>query len=202
MTFSVQYLYCKSGGLLPTELTQWSATAAGPRNIQLDWITANELPGRQYVIQRSTDNSNFVDIASLSASAGGGTVDYTYPDELPGSPESSWYYRLQINDGVQQSYSPIRQVTLTKSGGQGLTVYPNPAVDFINLVPTQQDAGDWQVDILAANGNLIQRNTFIQTRAMLITFQHKLAVGTYFVRATGLAGQKAITTTFVVTGAQ
>lgn len=199
LSFSIQYLYCRSGGILATDLTRWSALPAGPRNIQLSWAAVNETAGRQYTIQRSSDNRNFTNIATLSATADGGTADYVYPDELPENADSSWYYRLQIHEAGQLYYSPIRQVTLTANNR--LALYPNPAVDFINLIPDpQQTSGDWQVDILSATGGLIQRNVFLQTRSIFITFHNRLSSGTYFVRATDLRGQKTFSTSFVVTG--
>jgi hypothetical protein len=199
MTFSVQYLYCRSGIALAAGLTQWSATPDGARNVRLNWAAVNETAGRQYVIQRSSDNRNFTNIATLPATTGGGASDYAYPDELPGNTDSSWYYRLQIHDQGQIYYSSIRQVTLAATGNR-LHLYPNPAVDFINLVPDQQTPGDWQVDILSADGRLIQRNSYLQTRSILITFQDKLPAGTYFVRATDLHGHRASSASFVVAG--
>lgn len=199
LTFSVQYLYCRSGSALATGLTQWSATPDGARNVRLNWAAVNETAGRQYVIQRSSDNSNFTNIATLSATTdgGAGASDYAYPDQLPAYPDSSWYYRLQIHDQGQIYYSPIRQVTLATTGN-GLHLYPNPAIDFITLVPDQQAPGDWQVDILSADGRLIQRSEYLQTSSILITFHTKLSAGTYFVRTTDLRGHKVSSASFVV----
>ena len=199
MSFSVQYLYCRSGGVLATDLTRWSALPAGPRNIQLNWAAVNEAAGRQYTIQRSSDNRNYTSIATLPATVDGGTADYVYPDDLPENADSSWYYRLQIHEAGQIYYSPIRQVTLTANSG--IRLYPNPAVDFINLIPDPQQAlGDWQVDILSATGNLVQRNEYLQTHAIFIPFRSRLSAGTYFVRAIDLRGQKTFSTSFTVTG--
>ncbi len=198
LSFSVQYLYCRSGVTLATDLTQWSAIADGPRNVRLRWAAANESAGRQYVIQRSSDNRNFTNIATLTATTDSGTADYVYPDELPGTSDSSWYYRLQVYDLGQIYYSSIRQVTLTT--GNGLHLYPNPAIDFITLVPDQQAPGDWQVDVLSSDVRLIQRSTNLQTRSILVTFHNKLSAGTYFVRATDLRGHKVFSTSFLASG--
>jgi Secretion system C-terminal sorting domain len=199
MTFSVQYLYCRGGSILASDLTNWSAAPDGPRTIQLNWAATNESAGRQYVIQRSTDSRNYTNIATLPASSNGSTADYNYPDELPANPDSNWYYRLQILEKGQIYYSDVKLVTLA-SEGKGIQLYPNPVTNYINLVPDQQTASDWQVDILAANGNLVQRNTFMQTRLMQVDFRQKLSAGTYFVRATDLRGQRFYSASFLVTG--
>lgn len=201
VTFSVQYQFCRGGVVLATGLTAWTANLAGLNNVQLNWAAANEVAGRQYVIQRSSDNLTYNDIATLNATVDEGSATYSYPDQLPASADSSWNYRLQIHDTSGTiTYSPIRNVTLTASG-EGLQVYPNPAINFINLVPNQQDAGDWQVDILSVNGGLIERDVYMQTRNIQVNFRSKLSAGTYLVRATDLRGQKALTGSFVVLAA-
>jgi hypothetical protein len=202
MTFSVEYQYNKSAGILPTDLAAWTATLFGPRNVQLSWTATDEPAGRQYVIQRSADDQSYQDIATVPATADGNTAQYRYPDELPlkgdNAPDNNWYYRLQIQDATGQvTWSPIREVK-PDAMATGVQVYPNPATDFINLVPDLTDATDWQVDILSAAGNLVQRNVFMQSRMMTVNFRNRLAAGTYFIRAVDLRGQRSISTTFLV----
>jgi hypothetical protein len=201
ITFSVEYLY-QSAAILPADLTAWTAVPFGLRNVQLAWTAANEVAGRQYVIQRGNDNQNFQDIATLPATADGNTAQYRYPDELPLSDNntvaSNWFYRLQIQDATGlTSYSPIREVKLDGTA-TGVQIYPNPATDFINLVPDMADVTDWQVDILSATGTLVQRNVFMQSKLMTVNFRNRLAAGTYFVRATDLRGQRSISATFLI----
>jgi Secretion system C-terminal sorting domain len=198
VTFSVQYQFCRGNVVLATGLTAWTANLAGSNSVELNWAAANEVAGRQYVIQRSSDNLTYNDIATLNATVDDGSATYSYPDALPASAGSNWNYRLQIHDASGAvTYSPIRNVTLT-TPGEGLQVYPNPATNFINLVPGQRDAGDWQVDILSVNGGLIERDVYMQTRNMQVNFRSKLSAGTYLVRATDLRGQKVLTSNFVV----
>ncbi|HUB61207.1 MAG TPA: T9SS type A sorting domain-containing protein [Puia sp.] len=202
MTFSVQYQYNKTGGILATDLTGWSATPLGLRDVQLSWAATNETAGREYVIQRGADAAGFQDIATVPATADGTTAQYHYPDELPlnagNSTPNSWYYRLQIRDATGQvTYSPIREVKLDGTSATA-QIYPNPATTFINFVPDVTDVTDWQVDILSASGALVQRSTFMQTKMMTVNFQSKLPAGTYFVHAIDLRGQRSISTTFLV----
>jgi hypothetical protein len=202
MTFSVEYLYNKNGGVLPTDLTAWSAVALGARLVQLDWTAADETAGRQYLIQRGSDNNSFQDIATIPATADRSTAQYRYPDELPLSGDNAandnWYYRLRILDATGQvTYSPIRVVKMNTTT-TGVQIYPNPAIDFINLVPDQQGTTDWQVDIISAGGMLVQRNVFMQMRLMTVNFRNRLAAGTYFVRAIDLRGEKSISASFIV----
>src|ERR1700744_2499593 len=83
MHFSLQYLYCKGGGVLATNLTRWAAELQAPRTARLEWSAVNEVPGRWYYIQRSSDGVSFTDIASLPAKADNPSQDYAWPDLLP-----------------------------------------------------------------------------------------------------------------------
>jgi hypothetical protein len=202
MTFSVQYVFNRNAGILPTDLKTWTAMPLGARRVQLDWTAADETAGRSYVIQRSSDNNNFEDIATVASSADRNSAEYHYPDELPSGGNDvsgdNWYYRLRIQDVTGLvSWSPIRMVK-TVSGASGVQIYPNPATDFINLVPDKGETTDWQVDILSATGTLVQREVFMQSRLMTVNFRNRLAAGTYFVRAIDLRGQQQISSSFMV----
>jgi hypothetical protein len=202
MTFSVEYQFSKNAGILATDLTAWSAIPFGLRNVQLDWAATNEMVGREYVIQRGSDDHSFQDIASIPAVADGNTAQYRYPDELPLSSgkqtDNSWYYRLRIQNAAGQiTYSPIR-VVRTIDGAKSIQIYPNPATSFINVVPDLQQPTDWQVDIVAASGEVVQRNVFMQAQNMTVNFSNKLAAGTYFVHAVDLRGKNSIMSTFIV----
>ncbi|WP_431213330.1 T9SS type A sorting domain-containing protein [Puia sp. P3] len=208
MKFSLQYLYCKAGGTLATSLTRWTARLQQPRTVQLDWSAVNETAGRVYHVQRSTDGRSFSDIAIIPA-RNDNNPDYSLSDVLPGGPSGSstgsptagssgsFYYRLLIDDQGSISYSTIQQVRID-ADAQGIRVYPNPATDFISV--STGATGNWRVDILAADGSLVQRETFLQASTMRVNFRSRMSAGTYFVRAFDLRGQRNFTSSFIVTG--
>ncbi len=198
MTFSVQYLYCMGGVTLAANLTRFSAAAAPPRSASLSWSAVNEAAGRVYDIQRSGDSKTFTTVGSVPATGSEESADYAYTDNLPDSGTDSWYYRLQIHDEGNLTFSPVRQVTIA-STAKTLQVYPNPATSYINLI-TGQAAGNWQVDIFAANGNLVQRATILESSTLHLDFTNHLAAGTYFVRLLDLHSGKNYTTSFIITG--
>jgi hypothetical protein len=201
--FSLQYLYCKSGGVLAAELTRWTAALRSSRTVQLDWSAVNETAGRTYDIQRSYDNQTYTTIATQTAAADGAPSDYTYDDQLPETAAGEVYYRLQLHDEGKDSWSAIRQVVLTgNSTSRGMSIYPNPATDFINIIPPVRNGlgsnGDWQVDVLSASGGLVQRDTWLQSSSLRVAFRNKLSAGTYFVRLLDLRGQKSYVSSFIV----
>ncbi len=206
MHFTVQYLYLTSNVALATDLTRFSAELSQPRTTQLAWAAVNETAGRSYDIQRSIDSKSFVTVGSMPASGNGQTADYNYADNLPDSSGGNIYYRLQVHDQGNLSYSQVRQVNVAKTASGSTTatatapvmkIYPNPATSYINLV-TGATPDDWQVDILATNGALVLRQTFLQSTTLNVNFANKLASGTYFVRLTSLHTGKRYSSSFVV----
>lgn len=194
--FSLQYLYCKSSGVLAINLTRWTAVLQKPRTVQLEWSAVNEASGRVYHIQRSADGKSFGDIATLPA-RNDNDPDYSYQDVLPEGSAGKFYYRLLVDDQGTISYSSVQQVSVEADARQ-VSVYPNPATDFITVNPGS--TGSWQIDILSADGSLVQRETFFQTNSMRVNFRSRMSAGTYFVRAFDLRGQRNFTTSFIVPG--
>ena len=190
--FSLTYTYCRGGAVLASQLTRFSAVLLDPTIVQLDWSVVNETAGRQYQVQRSRDGQHFAPLASIQA-IDSDHPDYTYKDNLPAGAAGKWYYRLQFNDPAGIAYSEIRQVLVTENTeGPGLSVYPNPATNFVDLIfdPGAGSGAGWQVELYAADGSRVQRGIYPLTGSIHIDFSHKLTPGVYFLRATDLQGQQ------------
>ena len=200
--FTVQYLYCQADIALPAELTRFSAVLTSPRTTQLNWAAVNETTGRSYDIQRSSDGRDFTTIASIPAQGDESGADYTYADTLPGNGIGNWYYRLQIHDQGQLTWSPIKEITVSApavtQATPSLSIYPNPATDH-TTVNTGGVIDDWQVDVLSANGDLIQRTTFLRSAVLAISFRTHLAPGAYFIRLLSLHTSKNYTSPIIIT---
>jgi hypothetical protein len=212
--FSVSYQYC-SIGLLASSLIRFAAVLQDPSTVQLSWTMANEQGGRHYEVQESTDGLNFTSVGELSSVTGGtGTMDYQFPWSLPTATQHKWFFRLKIDavDG-RSSYSDIKLVTMGTSDGGGLSVYPNPASNFVNIGfdgvardagsagrngATGAPAGDWQVDLFSADGRLLQRELYSRVHSVRLNFRQSLARGTYFLRATDRVTNQIYTSSFLV----
>ncbi|HVU57555.1 MAG TPA: T9SS type A sorting domain-containing protein [Puia sp.] len=227
--FTVSYLYCNGDGILASDLSAFTASLRGPSTVQLNWSMATEQKDRVYEIQRSGDGLSFNTIGYTPAElpAGMGTVSYAYTDRLegdgwpgaagpvagggggnggnsgnPGNGGGKWYYRLRLVSVGGISYSPVQTVTMPSGGANRLVVFPNPAVDHINLlVPGDPDAqGDWLVNIRAVDGRLMQSATFYHSNSLPLFFHQHLSPGVYFVQVTDLQGRLGRVTSFRVDG--
>ena len=120
---------------LPIKLSRFSAQVTGDNAAALQWTSEFELDSYNYIVQRSTDGRNFVNIGAVAAS--GNTIKrmgYDFKDASLGTGVA--YYRLKMVDiDGKSEYSKIVYVNNKKSGfgGGQLAVFPNPFRSDIQL---------------------------------------------------------------------
>ncbi len=197
--FSVTYYYCNTG-VLASDITAFTAAKETNTTVKLAWETLNEETGRTYEIEESADGNNFIYTASISSAPGQDAIgNYIYQYQMKGNDKGNLYFRLrEIDKTSNVKYSEIRMVDMGEGDSKGLGIFPNPARSFINVVFNQSSLQNWQVDIFAANGALIQRNYYFNTGTAHIEFNEKLAAGAYFVRVTDRQTLKSFVSTFVI----
>jgi GEVED domain/Secretion system C-terminal sorting domain/Fibronectin type III domain len=143
-SFSRFFLHGGSSVLLPVSISSIRGEITGASNT-VYWTTASENNNQKFVVQRSTDGSNFTTLGDVVTRATNGTssiaLNYNFVDINP--VQGKAYYRLQMvaNDG-RTSYSAI--VTLRRGAGklEIVDVRPNPAKDKVYF------------NVLGANGNI------------------------------------------------
>lgn len=197
ITFSVTYYFCNPTTLSSNILT-FTATLENNRTVTLNWITTNEQPGRRYEIEVSSNGKDFTTFDSQASDPVNTDASYSYQYAIGSGVTGKLYFRLkQIDIDGTASYSTVRIIDLAGGTASGFSLYPNPPSDYINLVfpPTTQG---WQVDILAADGSLVQRNYYSSIGTGRLNFQRKLSAGTYFARATDLQAAKNYVAPFVI----
>ena len=182
-TLSLTYYYCYTG-TLAVNLINFTATLENPQTVLLNWLTTGETPGEKYVVQVSTGNgTDFLNVDTVVADGVAGNGNYAYQYAVPPTDKGNLYFRIQLidaNGGV--SYSPLRIINLGNGSITSFSIYPNPPSTFISLT-FPGDSRNWEVQIFAANGNLVQQNYFSNTNLATVNFNNKMAAGAYFVRA-------------------
>jgi len=196
--FTVTYLYCNAY-MLPSGITVFSAKKEAGQTIHLNWQTVNEEGGRYYDVEKSTDGSHFTKAGSIASFADGYKQgNYSFKYTIAGDDGDKLYFRLKRRDmDGEVFYSDTRSVNLYGAAGKSLYLYPNPSNRFIN-VNFNQGNKNWQVDILSADGRLVQRTFVVNANSTHIDFQEKLKAGTYFMRATERQTQQHYISAFVV----
>lgn len=128
------FCFCGSAGLgsgvLPVILTEFKATPQ-KNKVVLSWTTASEFNNQSFEIERSTDGTNFISIASIP---GSGTTNssknYEYTDLL--AMKGANYYRLKITDANNRSvFSDIHLAKI--DFGKTFSVFTNPVKEKLIL---------------------------------------------------------------------
>lgn len=143
--FIFRFAYA-SGGLyespygsfpLPIILSDFSITKNGAKSALLTWETTSEVNSDYFGIERSTDGTSWDQISKLSAAGNSNTeLKYNYIDTDFSNNRTSdkiFYYRLKLTDlDGSYKYSDIRGINLS-TDFSNISVYPNPAIDRINI---------------------------------------------------------------------
>ena len=145
------------GGLLnavtlPVFIEAFTAVPAG-QNVQLKWNVSAEQLVASYLVEYSTDASNWTALGSVPAT---GASQYSYLHLSP--VKGANFYRIRAVD-LDGSYrfTPVRSVYLQK--GNNLLVYPNPTDNGLIYVrmPELIVGKSVTVTVFALNGQQVTR---------------------------------------------
>lgn len=120
----------------PLSVTMISFEAiANGSNIDLTWITTDEINNRGYDIERSSDAKNWIKIGFVASALQNGNsttkLNYNFRDEQP--IRNTNFYRLkQIDFDGSYVYSDV-VVAKVEDNKNVVTIHPNPAKNYITL---------------------------------------------------------------------
>ncbi len=113
---------------LPTHIISFSSQL-NKNNVRFDWKTAEEEDGEIITLQRKREDQHaWLDIARFDMHSGNSSKAYTYTDALTSN--GNYSYRLRITN-INSEYIFSETKHLSYNGKTGLSLYPNPAADFI-----------------------------------------------------------------------
>lgn len=158
----------------------FSAVKAGDA-AHLSWSTLQELNTGNYIIERSSNGTDFYTIGTLKAAGNStATSSYTYTDETP--LQGNDYYRIkQVDKNGSFTYSPVRLLVFNGLTGK-ITVTPNPATDRIAVTVT----GNTKSLTISLINNAGQRVGVYNMQGQYGQFALPgIAAGVYYVRING-----------------
>ena len=138
------------GSILPVTLTDFSADFNN-HSVEILWSTAEEINFDHFVIERSSNGSSWVTIATVQAKEKNSN-DYSFTDLSP--IENSSFYRLQMVDkNGTISYSKIVAVKTDAVTSQ-VTIFPNPIINAtFHIKLTSSDAAS--INVFNIEGRLL-----------------------------------------------
>lgn len=181
----------KAGDILPVTWLTFTGKQVGADAL-ISWATASEFNTRSFVIERSLDGRNFIDIGSVAAAGASiNTNNYNYTDRnamnLAGK---TVYYRLrQMDKDGSFTYSSV--ISLPIKAGKApepiVRAYPNPFVQTITLqvVNVTVTKENDQVALFTMDGKLIYRRKLGSTGSSTILLKDlpNLKPGMYVLQA-------------------
>ena len=138
--------------ILPVELTNFTVSNADAR-VVLEWSTQQEINASYFAIERSANSSAWEKIGTVAAKGNTAVVTrYTYSDGTPLNGVA--YYRLAMVDlDGKISYSAIKAVHASLI--KGISFYPNPAIDNVNISLTGNTA-EVTIKLMNQSGQVLQ----------------------------------------------
>lgn len=139
--------------ILPVQLKSFAIQKAG-NSTRLNWSTAQEINSREFVVERSTNGSTWISIATLAA-AGNSVVEknYSYVDNTP--VKGLNFYRIRLVD-VDNAFSNTDTKSVLFGTADVVVITPNPTSSFVNIYMSKNDNSQSQVFITTANGRLVE----------------------------------------------
>lgn len=182
---------------LPLHLLHFSGVLNN-NTTHLKWEAEQETNFSHFNIQRSTDGTSFTTIGNVAGAGNSNRNTYAFSDNgLHNLSLQKIFYRLQLMDKDGRfTYSKILQFDMKQKGGM-ITLFPNPAVQSVNLSFDQLVAGKTLVTVIDMRGLTVRSLTenIAAGRISLNMDVSTLPAGTYLVsviNADGLLQQKFI----------
>ena len=180
---------------LPVQLNAFDVVKREP-NALVKWSTSSEEHIKRFEITRSTDGVNFQTVGAIPAVGfSDQVIDYEFVDAtLQNLSAGTYFYQLKIVESSQKTYlsSVVSVKHAPLSAQQLFIVYPNPAIDKMQL--DLNDALDQVIiiTIMDANGKLVKNmiDPSMNGRSIEIDIQD-LKSGLYFIDVTDINGVSA-----------
>jgi hypothetical protein len=167
-TFTGPATLSSSGAPLPIYLSAFDAVLDG-KVVDLTWTSAIEVNSDHIDIERSPDGANWIALGTVKAKGNSSiAVNYSFTDVSP--IHGTNYYRLRLVDiDGKTAYSQIRVVRTSLI--EGLSVFPNPSHDYVNLTLGSQYNGAITVRLVNQFGQVLQEKRFSNVAGTTVSFQ-------------------------------
>jgi hypothetical protein len=179
-----------NGTPLPIELLSFDAQPVG-NTVLVNWTTASEINNDFFTVERSADAINYNAIGTVDGAGNSNSSrNYQFIDAQPLQGVS--YYRLRQTDynGTTEVFDPA-VVNFNAATAQGVSLFPNPAVDYAHVMIQSVAQGTGSIRITDLSGRLVSmQNVTIDSAVQPFTIDtRKLGMGHYVISVTMADGQ-------------
>jgi hypothetical protein len=173
---------------LPVILVDFNAAMNKNKTVDVSWSTTQEVNSSHFDVQRSADGANWQVIGTVQAKGNASyTSNYSFNDASPLS--STGYYRLKMVDmDGKYGYTDVKVIRMSLISG--VSVFPNPASDFVN-VSIGGSSSELTIRVINLNGQVLQEKKVNSASATTISLPvHNYPQGNYFIQVTGADGSQ------------
>ena len=140
---------------LPVKMTSFNAEIRN-RNAELTWTTENEINNHHYVVERSSNGTNFDSIGTVIGRNNTAAFTYNFSDKQ--MKNGSNFYRIRQVD-VDGGSTLSKVVTVKNMNSvDGIKVFPTAAKSQINFSTNLENATNVQVMVADASGKIVFRS--------------------------------------------
>ncbi len=170
--------------ILPVSLISFKASFAN-KNVKLIWIVQNEVNMSHYIIERSFNGLEFVQVSKVMANGNNAlTTSYSYND-LMGLNSGTVYYRLrEFDKNGTWKISKVLSIKMNDNETKSVSLFPNPAVSSfaVRINATREDIAT--IRIIDMAGKVLRQKVMTVSQGVnVVPFDEpKLATGTYHVQ--------------------
>lgn len=162
--------------LLPISWVSFNAVKQN-QDVLLSWTTTQSASSLNYIVQHSTDNINWNDLAIVPANVGGSNGNYRYVHENPTDNEN--FYRIkQLENTGSYNYSATKMIKFTKS--IQVAVYPNPASEKLTISSSEKNTADNRISITDLMGRKVHEQSFLKGSKLLTLNVANWSKGIYY----------------------
>lgn len=151
---------------MPVTFISFTARKEGRKSV-LNWSTATETNSDKFIVERSSNGTEFKEVIGTVKAAGNSTTVQNY-SLVDNAPFNKWnYYRLkQIDLDGKFTYSNIASVYFSKDNSSIVSIYPNPVKDQTTIDFYTERAGKVKMEVYDSKGALVSSQTYNSVTGM------------------------------------
>lgn len=131
-TITQLYNFTATNCILPVELVYFKVDCENEQ-LTFNWQTASEWNNNYFEIEQSTDAIQFTSIAKITSKNGNANYNQHYNESFATTPQNIYFRLKQVDFDGKTTYSKIVRKECVALNDNGITIYPNPANDNINI---------------------------------------------------------------------
>lgn len=142
---------------LPVLISSFDAAMQNGQ-VKLSWTTEQEMNMDIYEIQKSLNGTDFFLLGKTKSLNIAARNLYSFTDINP-APGSNYYRLVSVEYSGKQDVSKTIRLVNNKTNPQ-LTIYPNPAIDMINIAVSSIPNGKYDIQLSDESGSRLLNQSF------------------------------------------